>query len=387
MKFGNNMNHTTHPLATLDDANRTPLALQNESNAAYEALSEGAAVFNLSSRHISRFTGEHAAAALNGLITNDVLPMAAGRGVYAVALTPKGKVLADVVVLKTDAHSFLVETSAVAGAEWLAMVRKYVNPRLAKYIDESAAFIPMALYGPNAMRIIAKMAGASGGGAMVADALSDALQAWPDWAHANLKLGGADVRVIRAPYLGAVPGFLLLAEPGAHVVLHAGLKRAGAVDAAQDVWNVAAVEAGRPVYGYDMDAATIPQEANLDTWSAISFEKGCYTGQETVARVHFRGHVNKHLRGLRAAQAMSVGASVTDAQGKVIGDVRRSVVSPRLGAIAIAMLRREIDVGSEVIVTLAAAPGGDGVASSSSHPALVVGLPFPPRDGQTATEP
>ena len=68
-----------------------------------------------------------------------------------------------------------------------------------------------------------------------------------------------------------------------------------------EAWDIARVEAGRPEWGIDMDDNTIPQEANFDALHAISYTKGCYVGQETVARVHFRGHVNKHLRGVRAA--------------------------------------------------------------------------------------
>ena len=64
-------------------------------------------------------------------------------------------------------------------------------------------------------------------------------------------------------------------------------------------WEIARIENGRPEWGIDIDETTIPQEANLEELHAISYTKGCYTGQEVVARIHFRGHVNRHLRGLR----------------------------------------------------------------------------------------
>jgi folate-binding protein YgfZ len=99
-----------------------------------------------------------------------------------------------------------------------------------------------------------------------------------------------------------------------------------------------------------MDEETIPQEAVLDDLGAISFNKGCYTGQEIVARVHFRGHVNRHLRRLRSATALAVGAKVLDAAGKEVGDVRSSAVSSVRGPIAIAMIRREVEPGSTVSV-------------------------------------
>ena len=130
----------------------------------------------------------------------------------------------------------------------------------------------------------------------------------------------------------------------------------------------ARVEAGRPEWGIDIDESTIPQEANFDELHAISYTKGCYTGQETVARVHFRGHVNRHLRGLTytGPSPLPPGAQLLDDAGKAVGDVRSAAISPRLGGIALAMLRREIAVGSSVRVTW---DGGESAAS-------VVMLPF-----------
>ena len=118
-----------------------------------------------------------------------------------------------------------------------------------------------------------------------------------------------------------------------------------------------------------MDDTTLAQEANMEALHAISFTKGCYTGQETVARVHFRGHVNRHLLGLRYDEAMVPprGAEVRDASGKAVGDVRSAVVSPRLGGIALAMLRREVEAESDVDVWWGA----------STIRARVVSLPFP----------
>jgi folate-binding protein YgfZ len=113
------------------------------------------------------------------------------------------------------------------------------------------------------------------------------------------------------------------------------------------------VEAGLPRFGLDMDGETIPQEANLDQLGAISFNKGCYTGQEVVARIHFRGHVNRHLRWLTASEPLPSGAVVLDTDGKAVGDVRSSVVSPTRGPLAMAMVRREIEPGTDVRVRAA----------------------------------
>jgi folate-binding protein YgfZ len=123
------------------------------------------------------------------------------------------------------------------------------------------------------------------------------------------------------------------------------------VPAGLAAWEIARVEAGRPEWGIDIDDSTIPQEANFDELEAISYTKGCYTGQEVVARVHFRGHVNRHLRGLRAAslEAPPTGAQLADDTGNHVGEVRSSVTSPRLGGIAIGMVRREVVSGTSLM--------------------------------------
>jgi folate-binding protein YgfZ len=126
---------------------------------------------------------------------------------------------------------------------------------------------------------------------------------------------------------------------------------AGATPAGLEAWEIARVEAGRPEWGVDIDDNTIPQEANLDELHAISYTKGCYVGQETVARVHFRGHVNRHLRGVRAAglEPLQPGATLHAADGAQVGDVRSTVRSPRLGTIALAMIRREVEPGTTLV--------------------------------------
>ncbi|MEO7362472.1 MAG: glycine cleavage T C-terminal barrel domain-containing protein, partial [Gemmatimonadaceae bacterium] len=328
------------------------IALQAGELPAYEMLQTGAVVFELGARHISVFTGEKAVDALNGLVSNDLMPLAVGRGVYAAALTPKGKMLADVSIFRTEPQTFLVESTEHAGREWYAMVKKYVNPRLAKYRDDSAAVASIGVYGPAAPALLARLGVGGMGDESIADAMEQGLRAWSDWANASFVLSGENVRLVRAPHLGSTPGFVILAPMAARADVVKNLKRVGAAVGSDSLWQLASLEGSRPLLGYDMDANTIPQEANLDDWSAISYEKGCYTGQETVARLHFRGHVNKHLRGLRSDTALTPGEPVFDGNGKLVGDVRRSGLSPRLGAIAIAMLRRElpadgtVDIGS-----------------------------------------
>jgi folate-binding protein YgfZ len=155
------------------------------------------------------------------------------------------------------------------------------------------------------------------------------------------------------------------------------------------------VEAGYPEWGLDVDDGTLPQEANLDELRAISYTKGCYTGQEVVARIHFRGHVNRHLRGLAYPADAGVvprGAQLTDEEGKVVGDVRTSVLSPRLGGVALGMVRREVapgalltaswpvpDAATEAPSAPTESPSADGEGSRPhlSRMLTVSPLPFP----------
>ena len=120
------------------------------------------------------------------------------------------------------------------------------------------------------------------------------------------------------------------------------------------------IESGRPRLGLDMDATTIPQEAGINE-RAVSFTKGCYVGQETVARLHYRGKPNRTLRGLRLSEPAERGAPIMLGEREV-GKVGSTCESPRFGPIALALIRREAATGDEVAVA--------GVA------ATVVELPF-----------
>lgn len=356
-----NESESTEPISSV-----APITLADADLSSYRALSDGAVFFALPSRHVSRFTGPKSAEALNGLVTNDVLPLAVGRGMYAAALAPKGKMLADVSILRIEPETFLVETSEVAGREWWSMIRKYVNPRLSQYKDESSQFSTFGVYGTRAPAVLAKLGTGGMGDEQLTAAMQQGLEGWPDWAHSAFALPGLTVRLIRAPHLGALPGFQILVERGQSAAAELQLKRAGAVAGSETLWALAQLESGRPVFGLDMDATTIPQEANLDDWSAISYEKGCYTGQETVARIHFRGHVNKHLRGLQSDTELTPGSPVHDENGKLVGDVRRAGRSPRLGHIAIGMIRREVVEGASLRV-------GEGESQITGR---VCALPF-----------
>lgn len=280
------------------------------------------------------FSGEKAKESLGGLVTNDVVALTPGHGQRAVALTNKGRVIAMVRVLDRGSD-LLVDCEPASAEAFTGMIKKFVNPRTAKYAVITEQMGCLGVYGASATKLLAPLLA-------VPHETLDALPWLGTWRSAD-----GSVDVIRSDDF-SVPGLDVVAEPAKLAELRAAFEAQGLHDATPEVLEIAAVERGLPRFGIEMDAETIPQEANLDALGAISFTKGCYTGQEVVARIHFRGHVNRHLRWLRAESPMPVGATVMDAEGKEVGDVRSSVVSAERGPLAIAMLRREVAVGSEV---------------------------------------
>jgi len=339
-----------------------PEPLSADEVEAYHDLRRDAAWFE-AMNHWSSIEGPKAMEALNGLVTNDVSQLAVGMGQHAVALTPKGKVVCDMYIARITEERFMLTVLRHCAPAWLDLARKYINPRLAKVRDESEQWATWMVYGANAPLAVANLGGASHTVENLADIMVSGLAEWPVWSHGMWNIGPASVRLIRAPLMGALPGFVIVADARDADVVRARLDASTRRRASRAVWNIARIEGGRPAFGVDMDENTIPQEANLDTLGAISFTKGCYTGQETVARVHFRGHVNRHLRGLMAAAPLPQFARVLDTNGKVVGDVRSTVISPRLGPIAMAMIRREVAPGDTVTV--------------EGQEAKVVELPFP----------
>ena len=307
-------------------------------HAEYAALRTGAIVVDRSHRGRMRFIGEKAGEALTGLVTNDVLALHPGHGQYGAALSAKGRIVADLRIFALSG-SYLVDGPARAWPGWTGMVKKYVNPRVSGYRDDSHAVREIGVFGPEARRIVAHVAGVA----------TDALGVLSAYSHLNVEIDGAPVVIARSADI-RVEGYDLFVPFENFDTVWSRVLAGGSTPAGLGAWEIARVEAGRPEWGVDIDDTTIPQEANLDDLDAISYTKGCYIGQEVVARVHFRGHVNRHLRGLRAASvdAPPTGAQLFDGAGTHVGDVRSAVASPRLGGIALAMVRREVAPGTSL---------------------------------------
>ena len=290
----------------------------------------------------SRFeiSGAHAIATLNGLVTNDVAALKPGSGQYAAALTAKGKVVSDVVILMID-DKLQLHASQEAGAGLHAMLLKFINPRFATLRDVSATTFEQTLVGSDAADMIER----ASAGSITAATLS----VLPAYSHIRASIGGNPVDVVHLPAIGAAnePVFSVIGACDAADVIRNALLAAGAHDADAAAIETLRVESGYPAWGIDMDDTTLSQEANLDDMHAVSYTKGCYIGQETVARIHFRGHVNRSLRRLSFTgdELPPHGAVLQDSEHRAIGDVRSTARSVQSGMIGIGMVRREIDDG------------------------------------------
>lgn len=354
----------TGPASTGDVGGRSVVLAYGSVAAEYEALHSRAALFDRSHRGRLQLFGERAAEMAAGLVTNDVAGLAPGQGCYAAALTAKGKIVADVRVF-VEEGSVLTDSPPRAAEAWLTMVRKYVNPRLSPHADATATLRDIGVFGVNARHVMSSITGVP----------SPALAALAPYAHVTVDINGSRAIVACVPELG-VDGYELILPAEAFPALWQRAVEAGATPAGLEAWEIARVEAGRPEWGIDMDDSTIPQEANFDELHAISYTKGCYVGQETVARVHFRGHVNRYLRGVRAegTEPLPRGATLHDDSGAQVGDVRSAVRSPMLGSIALAMIRREVEAGATLMARWSTNDANDGVLAERKVEVLT--LPF-----------
>ena len=253
------------------------------------------------------------------------------RWCYGALLTPKGLIVLDCWVIKQDATRFLFITDLDARDTAAELFRKLLPPRLAKVTDLTDEWEVYRVRGvtPRPPAIVASR------------------QAGP---ATRLRRRGAR----------STPSLSGHQDEVAHSLKELALE--GARTATDDEWEAARILAGWPRRGAEIDEKTLVQEVRFDENEGVSYEKGCYTGQETVARLHFRGHTNRDLRGLVWSGTGPLSdASVMMAE-KEVGSVR-SILSLPTGQIALALIRREVETGQ--------------VVTAGGMPATVVSLPFP----------
>lgn len=312
-------------------------------------------------------TGRDPVRMIQGLITSDLAGAAEGRVVYGAMLTPKGRVIAELRAWVEagpqgpEVRILLPREVLAAAAEHL---RRSVPPLYARWRDASEALGTVGVYGPRWLELLRAVLGGA-----IPELQEDDIVTVP--------FGEADVRIIGTRYAGGEPGADLVAERPALAVLRTALLEAGAADGARpvgfEVLETLRVEAGVPRGGHELTEEAIPTEAYEAIGMmerAISFTKGCYTGQEVIVRIAHRGHVNRHLRGLvleRPAPTLAGARLQHPDSGKEVGRITSFAHSPLLAStVALAFVRREVEPGSRVRIGEEGA-GGD---------ATVVALPF-----------
>jgi folate-binding protein YgfZ len=297
---------------------------------------------------IFRVQGPGALTCLQGLLTNDLVKPGDNSLVYGALLTPKGALVVDYWVLRqADAITLVAPRSGHEAS--LDLFRRQLPPRLARVVDLTGKAGAAWLFGARGFQTLAE----SGVG-------------MPESSGRVASVGGevSPVALALAPEAAPFVALAVGAEP-ALAALSSRLLSAGALPGDDRDLHAARILCGWPALGAEIDERTLPQEVRYDQIGGVSYTKRCYTGQETVARLHFRGHTNRELRGLRWRKPDPLEGRIIHKGEREVGSVR-STLSLEDRAIGLGLIRREVGVGEELLA------GG--------RPATVVALPFGPED-------
>ena len=309
-----------------------------ELDAQYRLIREEAGLLDRSGRGKLSVSGAEAAEYLQGQLTNDIEALGPGEGCYCALLDRKGHLQADARALRLSEEEIWLDTEAATTDALQRHLQTYKVGREVEVADVGSEWAILSLLGPMA----AGLAGALPG---------------PEHSHGDGQPCG-----VAARWVATDLGIDLIVASAEAARLRAALLEAGAAEISEQAAEIARVESGRPRFGAEMSAAAMPAEAGI-VERAVDFEKGCYIGQEPVARLHHRGRPNRLLRGLRLSAAVSPGAELALGDRQV-GEVGTVCVSPALGPIALAIVRREAEPGDTLQV------------EGESATAEVVELPF-----------
>ena len=313
-------------------------AIALELDAQYRQLREECGLLDRSGRGKLIVSGSEAAEYLQGQLTNDVEALSPGDGQYAALLDRKGHMQADMRVLRISPEEIWIDTEPEALAAARRHLETYKIGREVTVVDLTAERAILSLIGPRSVEIA--------GTAVLPEYTSET----------------TDVSGVACLAVGTTDGIDLITRSADAERLREALVAAGAIEVGPEAAEIVRVEAGAPRFGAEMSAETMPAEAGI-VERAISFTKGCYIGQEPVARLHYKGRPNRHLRGLELSAPAAPGTSLQLGE-KEVGRIGSACVSPARGPIALAIVRREAEPGAELVV------GEDGVT------ARVVDLPF-----------
>ncbi len=312
----------------------------SDTDSEYRALRESCGLLDRSPVSRLEMSGADRTRFLNGFLTCDVKSLEPGGGTYGFVTQVKGRILADVKVLVL-ADVLWLELPPGTGDEVAAHLGKYVivDQVEIRRLDEA----PLSLVGPRASEVLAGIE------------LPEA-----PLGHCSSEIGGIEVRLVREAVESM---WTLWTSAEGFSALWDELGGRGACPVGRKAWEQLRVEEGRPLYGQDFGIDNFPQETGLE--DAVSYTKGCYLGQEVVARIHYRGGVNKLLRGLRFTDvAEPLGKPVLH-DGRDAGTVTSVAHSPDYGHIGLAILHKRVEPGAPVEIV------GAGSAE-------VVTLPFAP---------
>ncbi|HSS04763.1 MAG TPA: glycine cleavage T C-terminal barrel domain-containing protein [Solirubrobacterales bacterium] len=313
-------------------------AMSVELDAQYRQLREECGLLDRSERGKLIVSGGEAAEYLQGQLTNDVEALTPNEGQYAALLDRKGHMQADMRVLRTSAEEIWIDTEPEALEATRRHLEMYKIGREVAVADVSAERTIISLIGPRSVEIA--------GTAVL-----------PEYACQAASVGGVECLAV-----GTADGIDLIVKSADVAPARDALATDGAIEVSPEAAEVVRIEAGTPRYGAEMSAETMPAEAGIIE-RAVSFTKGCYIGQEPVARLHYKGRPNRHLRGLRLSAPAAPGDALRVGE-KEVGKIGSACLSPSRGPIALAIVRREAEPGAELAV------GEDGVT------ARVVDLPF-----------
>ncbi|MEA2266673.1 MAG: hypothetical protein QOE27_2256 [Solirubrobacteraceae bacterium] len=318
----------------------------------HRALLEDVGLFDRSERGKLSVTGDEAGEFLDSLLSNDVKSLAEGAGCYATLLTHKGRLLADVRVLRTAAEGIWLDSERPGLQALFDALTQFRIGYRAELHKQTLQRGLLSLIGPGSDRVVGAGLGAE------------------EHANVGAAIGGVDVLAVRTDV-----GIDLICPSEETAELRSALEAGGAVPVGEATVECLRVERGRPRFGIDMDETTMPQEAAINE-RAVSYTKGCYVGQETVARLYWKGKPNRHLRGLRLSAEAPPGAVLRLGETEV-GVLGTVAVSPTLGPIALALVRRAAGPGDVLGV------GEDGsVSATVTELPLAPGAPArPPTDG------
>lgn len=300
------------------------------------ALREGIGYCDLSGRTQIEMIGADRAKVLHGLCTNDIKRLARGDGCEAFLTNVQGKTSGYINVFCQEA-SLIIDTSPGLAPEIIPALDRYIIREDVKLVDRSDEWGEVLVSGAQTMGLLESQFR----GSIPASRIG----------ITEGTIGDMQVQLRRLP-LTSSACFMICCDSSQVANLMAWLQRSAAVECSQDAVNVARIELGVPVYGQDVTIDNLPQELARDAL-AISFTKGCYLGQETVARIDALGHVNRRLMGLKftGETVPPVGSTIV-VDGKQAAQITSSCFSPRLNApLGLAFVRRGSDKPGTVIVS------------------------------------